>query len=101
MALQVERSPTKKLSLRFDGVLASLYTYMINVHQHVVPRSWGIVLNICYMNATTTDFLEFERWFERPIQSEFRRLSLFLNPGRRMLRWQDIKLPFNTALINT
>ena len=56
MALQVELVPVEQLLLRSDGVLASLHICMTGVHQHIVPRSWGIVLNICYMNAAPTDF---------------------------------------------
>ena len=100
MVHKVECMPAEKVLLRFDGVLAPLYNCMTGVHQHAVPSLWGIVLIICYMYAATTDFLEFERRLERPIEFKCRRLSLFLNPRRSVLRWQDIKLLFDTALIN-
>ena len=55
MALQVGLILVEQLLLRFDDVPASQYICMTGVYQYFVPRSWGIVLNICYMNTATTD----------------------------------------------
>ena len=69
-APQVELIPREQFSLCCDSVLASLYFYMTDIHQRVLPKSRGIAMEICYTHALTSDFLWPEKQLDRLMYKE-------------------------------
>ena len=95
-APQVELIPIEHFLLCCDSVLASLYFCTTDVHQRIVPKSWGIALNVCYTNALTCDFLWSEKQLDRLMYKESK-----AEPWRSRLHRQDIKPALDTALTKT